>query len=281
MDRNNFLGLVMILNITTGYGQDSVYISRNAIRIEKPDSLGNDIYQAISSFQLILVGEMHGSNESPRFVYSLADLLVKNGNNVQVGLEIPSEQMKTYLSSLSDSSIYHSDFFSNKRFDARASYAWADMIMKLNAEPHLEIFFYDIGVQELKQINDRDSLMYLRIKNKIRLHPGWKTITLSGNIHNQLIPYEGKTKMGLYLLNDKDLQLKAHLLSINQACATGSIWDNTGDSLQLYQVDHRGSLLTKSVDYENYLLLYPPGMNVKYNGVYFTRKLTPSKMVSE
>lgn len=120
MDRNNFLVVVMILNIATSYGQDSGYVSRHAIRIEKPDSLGSDIYEAIFPYQLIMVGEMHGSNESPRFVLSLADLLVKRGNYVQVGLEIPSEQMKTYLSSLTDSSIYHSDFFVHKRLDGRA-----------------------------------------------------------------------------------------------------------------------------------------------------------------
>jgi len=132
-----------------------------------------------------------------------------------------------------------------------------------------------------QNFKDRDSLMYIKIKKRILLHPSWKTITLSGNIHNILIPYNGETKMGLYLLNDKDMNISNKILSLDHFYATGQIWDNSGSKLQFYQVDNSNSIFAKTVDYDNYMFIYPREKEKKYNGIYFTRIVTVSNLVSE
>ncbi len=105
------------------YGQDSIYVRKNTLQIQRQDNLDNTIYKAICSYQLFMIGENHGTNEAARFVISLADLLTKNGKHVQIGLEMPSDWMKKYILSPTDSNIYLSEFFTCVSRDARASFA--------------------------------------------------------------------------------------------------------------------------------------------------------------
>lgn len=62
-----------------------------------------------------MVGEMHGTKEPAKFVRSLVELLIRNGDTVQVGLEIPSEEVKTFTRTSPDSAIYASAFFKTWR----------------------------------------------------------------------------------------------------------------------------------------------------------------------
>jgi hypothetical protein len=75
--------------------------------------------------------------------------------------------MKNYLEQGSENSIYSSDFFSIGFDDGRSSFAWAEVISRLNKNPKVTIFFYDIDPLEAKDnIGMRDSLMYLKVKVK-------------------------------------------------------------------------------------------------------------------
>lgn len=265
MTRNYFLILVLIFNQLRGTSQDSIYNKCNAIQISQLGSLDEDIYRAIAPYQLIMVGEMHGTSEPARFVLGLTDLVARKGMHVQVGIEIPSDQMGKYLSNPTDSNIYHSDFFAHRRLDNRASYAWANLIAGIHVNANAEIFFFDINKDEMMDITQRDSLMYLKIKERIRLHPTWTTITLSGNIHNMLHPYNGESKIGIYILRDNELNMKGKVLSLNH----------------VYPTDHTHPFFEHSVGYENYLYLYPRDANLNFSGIFFTSKCTLSTLVSE
>lgn len=269
----------LLFLLFNSYAQDSVYLRKNAIKIDNTDSLNNYVYDAVSSYKLIMIGEMHGTNEPSRLIISLAKLLVKNNDSVQIGLEISSDQMKTYLSNPIDSNVYKSDFFARNYMDARGCFAWAGIILKLKSIPKIEIFFYDINSDDSIYDNARDSLMYVKIKRRILSHPSWKTITLSGNLHNMLLPKDNKIKMGLYLKNDNELNISDKILSLSHVYETGLLWTNEDNVMKLYQVNHSNSFFAKTVDYESYLYLYPAGKMMNYNGVYFTRKVTPSNLV--
>jgi len=275
------LAILFTIYLLNTQGQDTTYLRLKAVKIENQDSLGDDIYESISGYQLFMLGEAHGTKESARFIQSLAELLTRKGNHVQMGLEIPSEQMKKYLLAPSDSNIYYSDFFAGRPYDSRSCFAWVNLIAKLNDNPFVEIFFYDINVEDFKKLNERDSLMYLKIKRRMQLHPEWKMITLSGNIHNMLVPFDGQPKMGLFLCNDQELKIADKILSLNHCYGKGEVWDNWGNSLKLFQVDNTSSIFTKTVDYENYLFLYPHNAQMKYSGIYYTRKVTPSNLTSK
>ena len=96
-------------------------------------------------------------------------------------------------------------------------------------------------------------------------------------LRQKAIRIENQDSLG----DDKDLNIANKVLSINHCYAKGEVWDNSGDSLQLYQVDNTNSNFAKTVGYENYLFLYPHDAKMKYSGIYFTRKVTPSNLVSK
>ena|ERR1039457_5464302 len=269
-----------IVSIFTLFAQDfPAYIKANTVNIDKPDSLNNEVWQILKDYMVIMVGEMHGTNEPAKFVMGLARLFSSRGDNVQIGLEIPPAKMTKYLNHPTDSSIYSSDFFAEKSTDGRASQAWAEVISRLDKNPEIHIFFFDVNNGECKSPGERDSLMYLKIKNKIEDHPNWKTITLSGNMHNMILPYKEKTKTALYLARDKELNLSGRICCLNHQYGSGTMLNNTGNGLELHPVDNSFSDYSKAVDEENYLLLFQANDNNRYNGVFYTRTVTAAKML--
>lgn len=263
-------------------GQDlATDLINKAIKIHRADSLDNAVYQYLSGYQLIMIGEMHGANEPAAFVMGLAKLLADNGDSVQVGLEIPTGEMTKFLIEHSDSSIYAADFFSKPALDGRESYAWAELISRLNKNNRVKLFFFDTNEEDFKTSNNRDSLMYIKVKNQIQKNPKWKTITLSGNIHNMIQPFKGGNTMASFLCIDKELAISDKTCSLNHRCKSGERINNIGNGLELRTVNSPDSDFSKAVDYENYLYLLPSALVDRYNGIYFTRYVTAAKMVTD
>jgi len=208
--------LTSVLSFSSLYAQDfPTYIKENAISINTSNNLNDSVYKLLSGFQLIMIGEMHGTNEPANFLTSLIKLFTDKGDSVQIGLELPSEEMKKFLAEKSDSSVYSSDFFTKKPIDGRESHPWAEIIVTVNKIKNAKIFFFDENKQDREISNNRDSLMYVNIKKQMLKNPKWKTITLSGNIHNMLLPLNGANKMAYYLKTDKELKLTDNICSIN------------------------------------------------------------------
>jgi len=255
------------------YNQDLVnHIKENAIEIERIDSLNNTVYQILSKFNLIMIGEMHGTNEPAEFVTALAELFTKNNEAVQIGFEIPSEQMSIYLHLPTQINLFKSDFFNKISNDGRASKAWANSIIKLTQNPNVNIFFFDIDSNDNYQ--NRDSLMYIKIKNQILNYPERKTITLSGNVHNKRNPHKEVQTMAYLLINDKELNY-LNLCTINYIFSTGTMLNNTGNGLELRQISNPPNIFSESVNYRNYLYLFETPNN--YNGVLYTTTVLSSE----
>jgi len=279
-----FIFILLITTITylSARGQDfASLLKTNAIKIDKLDSLDNKIYDLLYHNKLIMIGEMHGTNEPAKFVKGLTALFTAKGDSVQVGFEIPSEQMTSFLKYRTDSSVCQSDFFSKSTTDGRASIAWASIILLLNRNPKVAIFFYDINNGESKNIDDRDSLIYIKIKNQIIKHPTWTTITLSGNIHNMRLPYKQKNKTGAYLANDTGLNISNKFCSLNHYYRSGTMLNNRGKGLELQDVGNINSDFAKLLGYDNYLFLFPISQTNTYDGIFFTRKVTAAELVNK
>jgi hypothetical protein len=124
-----FLILAYTHSLSATTAQDyQAYVKENAVKIDNLDSLNHAVWHLLSDYKLIMVGELHGTNEPAKFVTGLARLLSGMGDSVQIGLEIPSEKMTKYLKQPNDSNIYSSDFFAKNSDDGRASVAWAEVI---------------------------------------------------------------------------------------------------------------------------------------------------------
>jgi len=279
MIKRLFLILTIALQLTNLFGQDlQTQLKENAVKISHLDKLDKLVYEKLKDFKLIMIGEMHGTNEPANFLIGLTELFANHGDTVQVGLEIPSELMTTYSRLLTDSSVFQSNFFLNSFDDGRATIAWANAITRLTKNSKVQIFFYDINKSESKYFQDRDSLMYIKIKQKIIEHPNWRTITLSGNIHNMRLKFRDKPTAAYYLCNDKDIKLNDKICTLNHYYQNGTMLNNIGNGLELRQVNNNPSVFSETFDFDNYLYLYPTANT--YNGIFFTKIVTASKLTT-
>ncbi|MDI9340635.1 MAG: hypothetical protein QM534_08680 [Sediminibacterium sp.] len=277
----SLLSILLFLNINKGQESDYIkYVKQNAIKLESANKLNQNVYSLISKYQILMIGEMHGTNEPASFVSGLIQLLTNNNDSIQIGIEIPSYKMQAFLSNPNSKTIYRSLFFQEKSKDGRATTTWANIIKQYYKHPKVRFFFYDLDENQSKTEDDRDSLMYLNIKKQILLKPNWKTITLSGNIHNMLLPRKEKVKMGLYLMKDKELNLDGKTLSLTHCYTKGTMLNNSGTGLTVHKVNLSDSPLAKVLTYDCYLLIYPEGTIAPYSGFFYTKTVTAAKLTN-
>lgn len=272
--------LLVSASLTNSFAQNNqTHLKQNAVKIDQLDVLDNPIYQKVKGFKLFMIGEMHGTNEPVKFLIGLTELFTKYNDTVQVGFEIPSDQMDVFKNMQTHKSIYVSDFFLNKSVDGRTSVAWANAISRLSKNPKVQIFFFDINREESKNPLKRDSLMYTKIKNRIIKHPNWRTVTISGNIHNMRLKFNNSPTAANYLCNDKDLDLSDKICTINHQYLTGAMFNNIGSGLELRQVSSKPSVYSQVLKFDDYLYLFSTANS--YNGILFTKNVSASKLATE
>ena len=270
--------LLLLLNLTLTFlsvcGQDDeTYLRANAIRINNPQKLNDSVYSLLSPFQIIMFGEMHGTNESAPFIGGLANLFTAKGDSVQVGLEITPELMNKFMLMHTDSSIYESEFFSDPPYlDGRESFSWANLISELNKNPRVEVFFFDTN-RNKDVVPFRDSLMSANIKIEFNKHPHWKMITLSGNYHN-------RTSDAASMTSVLKRNLSAKICSLNMEYKEGSCNANFAHGLEIKPLGSYPTVFNSSAGYDRYLILLSPKSNYQYTGFYYTKYITPAKMVT-
>jgi hypothetical protein len=272
LTKNIFFIFSLSLKCLSAVGQDDAeYIKANAVRIDNPEKLSDSAYVLLSPFEIIMFGEMHGTNESAPFVNGLTNLFTRKGDSVQVGFEIPSSQMTGFLSLHTDSSIYHSDFFFRQPpVSGKETVAWATLISKLKDNPRAEVFFFDVNDNDGKPYQ-RDSLMSVKIKEQFKKHPSWKMITLTGNYHNRI---SGEPTTALFLNRDKQLKI----CSLNMEYSGGTCLANFGKGLEKKQLGGYSSSYDSTLGWDNFLLLVSPASNYEYNGFYYTRQITAATL---
>lgn len=250
------------------------YIKEHAIVIDDSRESDEAIYKAMEPYRLIMVGEMHGTNEPAAFVTNLAGVQSGHGDSVQVGLEIPESDMREYLEKGTERSIYESKFFRQGYGDGRSCKAWAEMMWKLAGNKKVKLFFYDVNGQE-NDIENRDSMLYLYIRKQMIKNPNLKTIILSGNFHNILQAYKKSVGMGLYLKTDSSLNLANKICAIDHRYVIGTMYNDIGKGASLRTINLPESDYSKAIA-GDYLLKLPPGRNLSYTMIYFSRVVTAS-----
>jgi hypothetical protein len=273
--------LLFILSIRLSViAQDNTaYLKANAVRVDLSENLDDSIYSLLRPFQVIMIGEMHGTNEPSQLVTALAKLFTLKGDSVSVGLEIPSGAMTNFISSNTDSSIYQSNFFDDYYFqDGRQSFAWAGIISHLKNNKKVQLFFYDINTETEKKY-DRDSLMYLNIKKQILSHPGWKVITIGGDYHAKISSIEKKTAW--YLKNDKDLHISEKFCSLRNYYLQGSCRANFGNGLEERKLSRPANEYDSAFSFDKYIILLSAKSTYPYTGLFYTKNITAPEMTKD
>jgi hypothetical protein len=274
--KNIFLPFYLLLFIFNANAQGtSAYLKAHAIRVDDPLLISDSVYNLVSPFRVFMIGEMHGTNEPAEFVTGLAKLFANKGDSVSVGLEIPPDQMSAFLSSNTDSSIYQSSFFTTFGLDGRESFAWASVISRLKNNPKVQLFFFDKNENEGK-IYERDSIMYLKIKRQIQLHPRWKTVTLCGNAHALASPDENKTAG--FLMQDKELNLSSTFCTIGNYYLEGTSMGDFGHGFQEKKLGRPVNEYDTTFAFDKYFMLMSAKTTYPYKAMYYTKNITASLM---
>jgi hypothetical protein len=270
-----YIMFLFIIQLTNVFGQDfKTYINQNAIELTRIDSLELSLYNAIKTKELIMIGEMHGTNEPSSFVKSLIELILKHEGEVVFGIELPAREINMNGHYSIDSILLRSTFFKKENVDGRNGQAWFELLQFTLSNPQIKLFFMDNA--KVSESIERDSIMYLSVKEAKLKYPTTKIVTLSGNIHNSLIPFRGNPTLGSYCYQDSTLFDSTNILSICHQFDSGYMYNDGGEGIQLREIQSQKTIYRTATPFINYILFYETKELSMYNCVFFTNTVTPS-----
>ncbi|WP_164008179.1 ChaN family lipoprotein [Pyxidicoccus trucidator] len=186
---------------------------------------------------VLLLGEMHGTQEVPRFVAQTVCQSMVAGTPVTVGLELPLEsqtRVDAFLESAGTEEdwlkLMDSPFWRSPYPDGRGSEAVANMLEQLrqlrSRGLDVEAFVFDHPKAQGQQ---RESAMAATVKHQVESAPDRFYVVLSGNIHARTksgLPWDKKYRpMGLLLEEELD-----DVVALDMAYDSGSAWICAVDS---------------------------------------------------
>lgn len=192
---------------------------KNVISLDSTLQIPSQLTNNLAKYKFILVGEMHGTKEPVKFVRQLA-IALSEKKKILVGFEIPADQLKLKSKTLTKIKLSKTKFFKNSR-DGRNSEEWMKTILALSGMPNVTVFFFD-AVKSQSHL-DRDSAMFLNLKTEYLKDTSCLVITISGNIHNQLLPYKNSKTLGYFISS----YLSGFVLSVNHQYESGTLYNNT------------------------------------------------------
>jgi hypothetical protein len=260
----------LILIFEFCFAPAQIEIRRNNIipfdsTLELPDSL----ISRLANYKIIMIGEMHGTQEPVRFFTQLVSKLSAR-KKIIAGYEIPG-----YLFSLKKEEINDSSLRKQKCFqfntDGRFSTSWYESILALSKKTNVEFLFFDISFGQ--DPHNRDSAMFLNIRNKYLMDTSVIIVTITGNVHNKLIPHKNSNTLGCYLRT----YLTPSILSMSHHYNNGSMYNNFGQGLKINHVNDEAGVYKTLHSSANYFYIF--GKDDKWsawNSFLYTEKINAS-----
>ncbi len=252
-------------------------LKKNAIPIESLSKLSNKIYDKIANFEILMIGEMHGTNEPAEFAYGLCELIAKHEGSVIMAMEIRASLMNNLSDEMSISELKELDFFRGKNFDGRNGVAWLDLVYKSIKNDGIILKFIDNSYQS----SPRDSSMYREIRNIHDKHPNTKIVTLTGNVHNSFTPLFDKVRIGGYLLKDSVNFDSKKITSIDHVFSEGSMLNNDGTGLKISTIEREDNIYNTTLSHEMFLYKKFSEEQNRYTHILYTDKVTASEIIKK
>jgi hypothetical protein len=232
----------------------------------------------------LLLGEMHGTVESPEFAANAVCLALKTGVHVTLGLELPredEERLGVFLRSPGTdrdrAAFLASPFWQKAYQDGRSCRSRLALLDKARGWSRegwpLHVILFDRMAQPSGSWQERDRWMAERIKEAMGARPGDLFIGLAGNVHMRLTrgtPWDAGYESAGFLL--KDLEPGRQLTSLDVAYSGGSAWTCTSAEAASCKVRS----LRGSGDDQGTRVIRFPEVRQGYDGVYNVGKLTAS-----
>lgn len=239
-------------------------IKKTAIEVKDWTSSNQNIYDVLKDYKVICVGEMHGTKEPAEFLLGLARTFASNKKMVIVGLEIPENSMMQFQKQHDSTALSKTKFFSEKTIDGRGSEAWFRAINECN-KLGVKFCFFD------NSDTDRDLGMFNRLIECYKVDTNAVLLTLSGNVHNRIVPFNDAKTMGCYLKE----RFGNKFCSINHINNGGTMFNRTSNGLKIHSVEPTDGIFSTSTSYNSYYLSNIFNIE-EYSGFFYTKSMTAS-----
>ncbi|MBI5631433.1 MAG: hypothetical protein HY921_11180 [Elusimicrobia bacterium] len=260
------------------------FIIRNAIKLESPVELPDRMFPELKGYDVIILGEMHGTNEAPAFVQGLLRLIARNGRSAFLAVEIPAGEQHAIDSFLETGRIdilKKTAFFSRDFQDGRSSRAMAGLLEAVRSIPGVEVVCFDPGISAGAQ--ERDSGMARNIKDAfLRLRKD-HAVVLAGNVHASIgrgTSWDKNYRPMGYLLHAGPGAIfsQDEILAVLNRYKKGSAWVCSGGAASDCKetaLEQKDSGYTLAVPWSSYFLKEPE-LARGYNATFFSRAITAS-----
>ena len=268
--------------------EDTAYIRAHAILITDRKASNDNVYSSLSSYRIILVGELHGSKEPAEFVEGIARTFLKHNREVIIGMEIPATDMQDFIDSGTAESLTKTKFFTKAvdmgtNGDGRANVAWANLLT-IFKDSKVKYKFFDATLSQYKGgSQNRDSMMYENINSILIENPAAIFIGLCGNYHNIIRPDAYQCPMAWYLRHASNSALTdtTKIISFDHVFDKGTFNSNMGESgptgLRIHEFKNSISgVFGTAVNYDNYLLIGEG--HEGYSGILYSRTIHASQV---
>lgn len=258
------LKYILLLLITQTYSQNSLdTIKKNAIEITNLTMPNQNIYCLLKKYKCICVGEFHGTKEPSEFLTGLAKTFLANNKKILIGFEIQKSTLLNFPSQNDTNSLSKTIFFNQKRMDGKNSKAWFKAISELN-KLNVKFCFFDEGLG--------DSVMSKNLINCYKEDTSFVILTLSGNLHNKLLPYKNSKTMGTYLKTF----FGDNIFSVNHIFEKGTMYNLTSEGLKIHSLPDKKTNFSLATNYINYFISNTFNKTNGYSGYLFTKEINAS-----
>ena len=252
-------------------------LKKNAIPIQNLSKLSDKIYDEIANYDIIMIGEMHGTNEPAEFAYGLCELIAKHEGSVVMAMEIRASLMNNLSDEMSISELKELDFFRGKNFDGRNGIAWLDLVYKGIKNDGIILKFIDNPYQS----STRDSSMYREIRNIHNKYPNTKIVTLTGNVHNSFTPFFDEERIGGYLVKDTANFDSKKIMSINHVYSEGTMFNNDGTGIKISTIERKDNIYNTTLSHDMFLYKKSSEKQNRYTLILYTAKVTASGIIEK
>ncbi|WP_338873627.1 hypothetical protein [Myxococcus stipitatus] len=186
---------------------------------------------------VLLLGELHGTQEVPRFVAQSACQATVAGIPVTVGLELPLENQTRVDAFLESQGTEHdwlnlmeAPFWRSPYPDGRGSEAMANLLEQLrllrSTGLDVEVFVFD---HPKANGQEREDAMAATVVHQVESSPKRFHVILSGNIHTRTkkgLPWDAERRPMGYLVKEK----LEDVVALDMAYDSGTAWICSVDS---------------------------------------------------
>lgn len=254
--------------------QEQVELKSSLVPIRDISDLDDSLYKHISNYDIIMIGELHGTNEPAEFAFGLCDLIARKEGKVVLGMEISPSQMEGYNADMSIDQLKDLKFFNGENGSGMNGSAWLNLVARSNQNTMIVTEFFDY-----QKVAPRDSSMYNAICDIRKEYTDTKIVTLSGNLHNRLEPYDENTMLGGYLSKDT-INFKAdRIMSIMHFFSKGTMMNNVGNGLELRTIDYKDNVVNTATSQNSFFCKNVFKNRSHHTHILYTEEVTHSELL--